>query len=74
MARIHKHRNPFKLRVAGTKCLGFLKDYHNREKLCHHLKHSSQLCAKYYINHIPLLSPEQLKAEDRATACLTAQL
>ena len=74
MARIHKHRNPFKVRACGTQCLACLKDYHNREKLCHHLRYSSQRCANYYFNHIPVLSPDVLKSEDSTTAALTAKL
>jgi len=74
MARIHHHRNPFKLRAEGTQCLACLKNYHNREKLCHHLRYSSKLCAQYYINHVPILSQDVLRREDKSTAAMTAQL
>ena len=72
MARIHKHRSPFKFRVAGTRCLSRLKDCHNREKLCQHLKHGSNKCANYYLARVPVLPEDVLKAEDAATAALTA--
>jgi len=74
VATIHGHRNPFKLRVQGSQCLSCLKNYFNREKLCHHLKHSSKKCARYYMARVPILPPDVLKAEDAATAALTAKL
>jgi len=74
VARIHGHRSPFKLRVQGTQCLCCLKHCYNREKLCHHLKHSSKNCARYYMVRVPILPPDVLKAKDAATAAFIAKL
>jgi len=71
MSKVHGHQNPIKLRVQGSVCLGCMKEHHNRNKLCHHLRYRSQKCREYYENNLPVLSPEVLEAEARKWAAVS---
>lgn len=68
MHRAHGHKNPLKMRLEGSQCLGCMKDFRNRCRLFHHLSCNSPKCGQYYLNTQPLLDDETFKQQEAISA------
>ena len=74
LRRVHGHKKPYRVKIAGTKCKSCMKQIWDRPRLLHHISHRSKVCKAFYCARAPLEDPEAVALAEEAHKIQQASL